>query len=299
MTAFIARHKKLLLTLSLLVVLIGGWWLAAPVRGRLGAYLDLSRGHYRLLTFGLPPAWLPEYSRLLRERYGVEVVPVAGCVVSPALVSYVDGYDKVSESAARRKFGRDIFSECAEEARKIGELQTATAKHGTVTVDWKGELAKAKAGIRKNPKSAYWHNQAGIAYDALGEFKTAVKELKLACTLDPSDPGNYYSLYALYKRESMHSEQRRVLLDALEADPNNPLGRFEFAYILEEEKHWPDALREYRVAKSLAASVEGPLYKDSRGGVCDVTGVREEVDRSIERVEKLSESARQQRQESR
>jgi tetratricopeptide (TPR) repeat protein len=110
------------------------------------------------------------------------------------------------------------------------------AQHGTVTVDWKAELAKAKAGIEKNPKSAFSHGQAGVAYDALGDFEGAVKEVELASTLDPSNPNNYYTLYALYKRKAIHSEQRKVLLDALEKDPNNPVGRFEFAYILEEEK---------------------------------------------------------------
>jgi hypothetical protein len=44
----------------------------------------------------------------------------------------------------------------------------------------------------------------------------------------------------------MHAEQRQVLLDALEKDPNNPLGRFEFAYILEEENDWADSLEEYQ-----------------------------------------------------
>jgi hypothetical protein len=34
---------------------------------------------------------------------------------------------------------------------------------GSGTVDWKAELAKAKAGIEKNAKSAFWHNQAGSA----------------------------------------------------------------------------------------------------------------------------------------
>jgi tetratricopeptide (TPR) repeat protein len=165
------------------------------------------------------------------------------------------------------------------------------AQHGTATVDWKAELAKAKAGIEKNPKSAFWHNQAGVAYDALGAFESAVKEIKLATTLDPSNPNNYYTLYALYKRKAMHSEQRQVLLDALEKDANNPVGRFEFAYILEEEKHWADSLREYQVAKRLAASVKGPKYIDSRGNVYEVDGVREEVDKAMQRVAKLNESA--------
>jgi len=161
------------------------------------------------------------------------------------------------------------------------------AQHGSVAVDWKAELAKAKAGIEKNPRSAFWHNQAGVAYDALGDSESAVKEIKFATTLDPSNPNNYYTLYALYKRKAMHSEQRRVLLDALEKDANNPVGRFEFAYILEEEKHWADSLREYQVAKHLAASVKGPKYIDSRGNVYEVDGVREEVDKAIDRVAKL------------
>jgi tetratricopeptide (TPR) repeat protein len=162
------------------------------------------------------------------------------------------------------------------------------AEHGSVAVDWKAELAKAKAGIEKNPKSAFWHNQAGVAYDALGDFESAVKELKLASTLDPSNPNGDYALYALYKRKGMHPEMRQLLLNALEKDPNNPVGRFEFAYILEAEKHWADSLREYQVANRLAASVKEPMYIDPRGNAYDVDGVREEVDKAIDRVAKLN-----------
>jgi tetratricopeptide (TPR) repeat protein len=175
------------------------------------------------------------------------------------------------------------------------QLTSVQREHGSVPVDWKAELTKAKAGIEKNPKAAFWHNQAGVAYDALGHFDTAVKEIKLAATLDPSDPSNYYTLYALYKRKRMQAEQRQVLLDALEKDANNPVGRFEFAYILEAEKHWADSLREYQVAKRLATSVKGPIYTDLRGNPYEVDGVREEVDKAIERVAKLNESARQQK----
>jgi tetratricopeptide (TPR) repeat protein len=162
------------------------------------------------------------------------------------------------------------------------------AQHGTVTVDWNAELAKAKAGIEKNPKSAFWHNQAGVAYDALGDFESAVKELKLASALDPSNPNGDYALYALYKRKRMHPEMRQMVLDALEKDPNNPVGRFEFAYILEEDKHWADSLREYQVAKRLTATVKGPMYIDARGNAYDVDGVREGVDKAIDRVAKLN-----------
>jgi tetratricopeptide (TPR) repeat protein len=121
-----------------------------------------------------------------------------------------------------------------------------------------------------------------------------VNELKLASTLDRSNPADDYTLYALYKRKGMHAEQREVLLDALEKDANNPLGRFEFAYILEEEKRWADSLREYQAAKRLAASVKGPMYIDARGGAYEIDGVRQEVDQDIERVTKLIESVQHQ-----
>src|SRR5438132_367831 len=174
-------------------------------------------------------------------------------------------------------------------------LTSVQHEHGSVPVDLKAELAKAKAGIEKNPKSAFWHNQAGVAYDALGDFQNAVKELKLASTLDPSNPMDDYVLFAIYKRKTMLPEQRQVLLDALEKDANNPVGRFEFAYILEEEKHWADSLREYQVAKRLATSAKGPIYTDLRGNPYEVDGVREECDKAIERVAKLNESAQEQK----
>jgi tetratricopeptide (TPR) repeat protein len=173
----------------------------------------------------------------------------------------------------------------------VADAPVILGQEGHVRIDWKAELAKAKAGIKKNPMSASWHNQAGVAYDALGDFESAVKEIKLAIKLDPSDSINYYTLYALYKRKGMRSEQRQVLLDALREDPNNPLGHFEFGYILEGEKYWADSLREYQLAKRLAASVEGPRYKDSRGNVYGIDAVRAQVDSAIDRISELSKAA--------
>ena len=77
----------------------------------------------------------------------------------------------------------------------------------------------------------------------------------------------------------------------LEKDPNNPVGRFEFAYLLEEEKHWADSLREYQAAKRLAARVKGPEYIDPRGNPYEVAGVREQVDKAIDRVTNLNKAA--------
>ncbi len=107
MSAFVKNHKRLTATigfLALLVALIEAWSVAAPVRGRMAARTDLRRGRYKLLTYcGLPPSWLPEYGPdFERKRYGVELQPVAGCVVSTDLVSYVDSYDDVVAASWRQ-----------------------------------------------------------------------------------------------------------------------------------------------------------------------------------------------------
>jgi hypothetical protein len=128
MRVFFGRHKWPVAILSLTIVLVV-WWLAAPMRGFLSAYIDAARGHYRLLTYGLPVPWLPEYAALLRERYGVEVHAVAGCVVSQSLISYVGNYNRVSTAATNRRYGHDVFKECENDAQtKWDHLNGMTTK---------------------------------------------------------------------------------------------------------------------------------------------------------------------------
>lgn len=164
------------------------------------------------------------------------------------------------------------------------------AQHAMIKVDWKAELAKAQAGIADNPKSAFWHNQASVAYDALGHFDTAVKELKLASTLDPDDPIHNYGLFALYQRKGTLREQRQALLNALEIDGRNPIGLFELGVVLEKEGYPEESLKEYREAKLFAVDVKGDEYIDRRGNPFEIGFVRKNVDAYIERVAKLKDS---------
>lgn len=60
---------------------------------------------------------------LLRQRYGVEFKAVSGCIVWKSLEDYVAAYNGVSENAANRKFGHDIFKEVSEEARNDWERE--------------------------------------------------------------------------------------------------------------------------------------------------------------------------------
>jgi len=160
----------------------------------------------------------------------------------------------------------------------------AFAEQGTVSVDWNAQLKKAQDGIEKNPRSAFWHNQAGVAYDALGDFSRAVSELKLASQLDSGNATHDYALYALYKRKGMTIQQKRVLLSAVKKDPNNPIGHFELGSMFEAQKRWTNSLAEYRTSKKLAEDVKSGQYVDPKGNNYDVSAVREEVDTRITRV---------------
>jgi hypothetical protein len=88
----------------------------------MAAEFDLCRGHYALQTYGLNP-WADEYSRLLKQRYGIETHVMALCIVSDTVIAYADNYNFLSTAAANHKFGKDVFKECREDARRNWEHQ--------------------------------------------------------------------------------------------------------------------------------------------------------------------------------
>src|SRR4051794_12231420 len=100
MWKFVRAHK-LTTAICISAVFLAGCWpnwpwsLAAPSVGRVAAHRDIRHGRYEMLGYGLPGPWRPEYARCLRERYRIEFRPVAGCIVSDSLVSYVNAYDSV------------------------------------------------------------------------------------------------------------------------------------------------------------------------------------------------------------
>jgi hypothetical protein len=116
---FIRSHKKLIATAAVMVILPTIWFHSPSLRGSVAAHIDVEHGRYEIQTFGLPAPWSPQYSRLLYTRYGVRSRAVAGCMVDSTQVSYVEAYDSVVADAAMRRFGHDIFAECAADAEKV------------------------------------------------------------------------------------------------------------------------------------------------------------------------------------
>jgi hypothetical protein len=109
---FLRNHKILLSIIGIVFVLCTAnvlWSYLAAWRGRLAAHMDLRRGHFIVLAYGLPPFGAPEYARILKEQYAIEFHYVDFCTVSTTLRAYADGYDELSGAAAKRKFGGDVF----------------------------------------------------------------------------------------------------------------------------------------------------------------------------------------------
>ena len=117
-----------------------------------------------MLGYGLPVPWRPEYARCLRERYKIEFRPVAGCLVSDSLVSYVNTYDSVIEEAARAKLGRDVVKECADESMLRWKAQRAmTAKNAQISARFDGNLT-VEAYIRHPWLPDFFKDSCSLRY---------------------------------------------------------------------------------------------------------------------------------------
>jgi hypothetical protein len=117
------RRNKVIAAVSIgIAVITAGlwsWWITAAFRGRTVARFDVWRGHFEVQTYGLPVEWLPEYQRLLRERYGIQLRPVAGCIVPEELVAYVDAYDSILSNAIEKKFGAGTLKRTMQDAERL------------------------------------------------------------------------------------------------------------------------------------------------------------------------------------
>jgi tetratricopeptide (TPR) repeat protein len=148
-------------------------------------------------------------------------------------------------------------------------------------------LKEAKAQLKKNPKSAFWHNQAAVAYEDLGDFPDAEREYLRSIQLDPQDPISYLIVSNFYRGRNNDGEATRMLRRALEIDAKNPLMHFELGEELEAQRKFDESLPEFQKAKSLALEVKGRLYLDSRRNPYEIDQVEEKANSAIERISRL------------
>lgn len=90
----------------------------ARVRGAREARDDIAAGRLRLLTYGHPSPVREPYAELLRERLGVELDAVAGCMVDHSIVGRVDGHEAVMTAYLEARHGRGILDALWAEAER-------------------------------------------------------------------------------------------------------------------------------------------------------------------------------------
>jgi tetratricopeptide (TPR) repeat protein len=149
-----------------------------------------------------------------------------------------------------------------------------------------GELAR-------DPNSAFLHGQIAVAYDNLNDLPAFDAQIQEAMKLDRKSAIYCYFAYAVYKRRHLDDKKIKVLQQALRIDPDNPLGHYEMASIMEDNGKWSDALAEYDRTKQLLDGVKPNQsstdyskwsYADPSGDPYDVTFEKDHIDADITRV---------------
>jgi hypothetical protein len=94
------------------------------------AEADIARDHLELRSYGKPAPWSGEYTRLLKEKMGVERVRIAGCVVGDELATAADAYNRVMRQEIKRRFGDDVFDKLVAEGKQEYKRMQDEEKRG-------------------------------------------------------------------------------------------------------------------------------------------------------------------------
>jgi hypothetical protein len=89
----------------------------ASTKAREMAETDFAHSQYRVFVAGMRPP-KSAYDDYLKEKYGVLVTSIAGCVVSDGIIGAIEGYNATMKPLLNRKFGHDIFKEAEESSRR-------------------------------------------------------------------------------------------------------------------------------------------------------------------------------------
>lgn len=93
-------------------------WTGAYRQGRFEARNDLAAGRLRYRTYGMSTVWDgPDlYAQHLRNDYNIELVTVAGCVVTEELVNRTRGYNETALPLIEARYGKGILERVHQQA---------------------------------------------------------------------------------------------------------------------------------------------------------------------------------------
>lgn len=81
---------------------------SAYYKGQTDARRDLRSGHLAVEAYGFPPRGYLHYVQILQDRYHVTVKNL-GDVLDSTLIGHARGYNSVSKTEIKRRFGPDVF----------------------------------------------------------------------------------------------------------------------------------------------------------------------------------------------
>jgi hypothetical protein len=96
---------------------------SAYLAGRTEAKKDVGTGVLVIEESGFGAGGGPHVQRILRDRYGVEIRGVAGCVVNERIMGHEDGYNSVSQSEIDRRFGHERVEAAREEGNRLQQAE--------------------------------------------------------------------------------------------------------------------------------------------------------------------------------
>ena len=72
---------------------------------------DFSNGVFRIQQYGMRSTYISPNERQLEEKYGIHPWPVAGCIVTQAILGRAEGYNTRMKELLFQHFGKDVFAE--------------------------------------------------------------------------------------------------------------------------------------------------------------------------------------------
>lgn len=134
-------------------------------------------------------------------------------------------------------------------------------------------------------KSAITYTLLGVALMSLGRNAEAGDNFEAAIKLDPAYEEAYFNL-ALLRQKTDREEAERLLLKALETDPEYGDAHRELGWLLSERESDPSATAEYHVRRSIELKPDDPWARIYLGNLLwkrgDVIASTREFERAIQ-----------------
>jgi hypothetical protein len=92
---------------------------AAAIQGQADALKEIAEGRLALETMGLPAVWRGTYMDLLKERHGIQLRAVAGCIVNSSITGHARGFNEIMTAEIAKRYGADALDKARTDAERL------------------------------------------------------------------------------------------------------------------------------------------------------------------------------------